>query len=69
MNKLTIITINYNNASGLRKTIESVLVKRLNYCLLNNANNALSEGARAKVVMNFGIETVGKRYKKLYDSL
>ncbi len=66
---LTIITINYNNASGLQKTVESVLAKGINYCLLNNANNALSEGAREKVVGNFGVEAVGERYKKLYDSL
>ena len=45
------------------------LAKGINYCLLNNADNGLSKAAREKVVRNFGIETVGKRYKKLYDSL
>lgn len=54
----------------LAKKLDIVdLAKGINYCLLNNANNALSKAAHEKVVMNFGIETVGKRYKKLYDSL
>lgn len=45
------------------------LAKGINYCLLNNVDGALSEAAREKVVGNFGVEAVGERYKKLYDSL
>ncbi len=45
------------------------LAKGINYCLLNNVDGALSEAAREKVVGNFGIEEVGKKYLKLYNSL
>lgn len=65
---LTIITINRNNASGLRKTVESVLVKGI-YCLLNNANNALSEAARAKIVSNFKQMVVANTYVEFYNKI
>lgn len=42
------------------------LAKGINYSLLNNADNGLSKAAREKVVKNFGIEEVGRKYKKLY---
>ena len=62
--------IDHKQNGYLAKKLDIVdLAKGINYCLLNNANNALSKAAHEKVVMNFGIETVGKRYKKLYDSL
>lgn len=41
MTKLTIITINYNNAAGLKKTMESVLAqtsKDFEYIVINGAN-------------------------------
>ena len=40
MTKLSIITINYNNASGLRKTMESVLAqtsKDFEYIVIDGA--------------------------------
>ena len=39
--KLTIITINYNNASGLQKTVESVLAqtsKEFEYIIIDGAS-------------------------------
>lgn len=45
------------------------LAKGVNYCLLNNADGALTEAAREKVVANFGIKTIGEHYIKLYKTL
>ena len=47
MTKLTIITINYNNASGLRKTMESVLAQTLTdfeYIVIDGAAPQPSKG-------------------------
>lgn len=45
------------------------LAKGINYCLVNNTDNALMEAAREKVVGNFGIKTIGEHYIKLYKTL
>jgi len=55
MNKLTIITINYNNASGLQKTVESVLAqtcKDFEHLIIDGASTDDS----VNVIENYGLQ-------------
>ncbi len=64
MTKLTIITINYNNASGLQKTMESVLSqtsKEFEYIVMDGAStdNSLKVINDQRLVINGGAEVKG----------
>ena len=45
------------------------MAKGIEWCLVHNADNVLSENAREKVMDNYTIEKVSEQYKQLYESL
>ena len=45
------------------------LAKGIEWCLVHNADGAMSKNAREKVMNNYTIEIVSEQYKKLYESL
>lgn len=61
--KLSIITINYNNASVLSKVMESF------WRTTSVKDKILSVAARKKVVESFTGNLVGDMYIELYESL
>ena len=61
MNKLTIITINYNNASGLQKTVESVLnqtSKEFEYIIVDGTPQPPKGGVSDRAVIESFVKSV-----------